>query len=221
MRARTRRGAERGFLTPCYSKTDRWDRISPPLDPDTSLCWAKFLKYAPNESSCRACLDQQIKSHVHWSMIGTQASFPSFHPDCLCYLSGRTGAAALQRMRTNFSWMSKFVKDGGRLKHIMDRGHTTKMHTYIQICGGMGAYAVWAAAHGENPLPMLQAVAIMKLLQAMGDLWTHSVHRWVCCFHSPKGETKVHKAAATARLMFLGLRKFADVREETLACTCD
>lgn len=76
--------------------------------------------------------------------------------------------------------MAQFVKDEGRLKHVRDRGHTTKMHAYIQICGNLGAYAVLAAAtlpDEANRLPMAAALAIILLFQAMGELWPHSLHR--------------------------------------------
>lgn len=79
-------------------------------------------------------------------------------------------------MRTVFGWMSPHVHDGGRLKHILDNGHKTKMHTYIQVCGTMGAYAVWCAAmQGEGRLPEAQAVAIICLLNACGEIWNHSI----------------------------------------------
>lgn len=114
------------------------------------------------------------------------------------------GAAALLCMRTAFCSMSKFVKDGGRLKHIMDRGHTTKMHTYILICGNLGCYAVWAAATqpiASQRLPMATALAIIRLFQAMGELWNHSMHRWAvtlgvqsktsCLDHGKAGDSDV------------------------------
>lgn len=84
-------------------------------------------------------------------------------------------------MRNAYCQMGALIKDGGRLQHILDKGHKTKMHTYIQICGYMGSYAVWAAAMlGNNRLPMNQALAVIGLYQAMGELWNHSVNRCGC-----------------------------------------
>lgn len=74
--------------------------------------------------------------------------------------------------------MAPHVHDGGRLRHILDNGHKTKMHTYIQACGTIGAYAVWVAAmQGEDRLPMEQALAIIGLLHACGEIWNHSILR--------------------------------------------
>lgn len=82
------------------------------------------------------------------------------------------------RMRNVFCRCADLVKDGGRLRHVLDKGHKTKMHTYIQLCGTMGCYAVWAAAmQGDNRLPIPQALAIIGLWQAMGELWGHSISR--------------------------------------------
>lgn len=94
----------------------------------------------------------------------------------------RAGRNAILRMRNIFGQIAPLVKDGGRLRHVLDKGHKTKMHTYIQLCGTMGCYAVWAAAmqgdlQGRLPLP--QALAVIGLWQAMGELWNHNISRCV------------------------------------------
>lgn len=81
-------------------------------------------------------------------------------------------------MEWSFKEMGRYVHDGTRLEHLMMPSSAHKAHTYIQTCSCLGLYAVAMAANSPvDPLPQPQAGAIMGLLHAIGELWSHSVRR--------------------------------------------
>lgn len=155
-------------------------------DPLTLLTPFPHLQTIQVHCNVYMCRHVEVCEGVLWTCWCSLWLKSTNQPNTLHLITSSIGATALLRMRSVFSQMAAFVKDGGRLRHIMDKGHKTKMHTYIQVCGTMGAYAVWSASASgteSGRLGQNQAMAIIGLLQAMGELWNHSINRCVASFY--------------------------------------